>query len=108
MALPAARVFPQTVTDVTRRKDFQRAGLPLVDAEGRVLDLHGLRTWLGTGLARAGVAPQIAQRILRHRDYRTTLRHYTVLGLADTAAALQRLPAIGPHQADETKTGSAG
>src|SRR5262245_56057002 len=43
---------------------------------------------LATNLARAGVAPQIAQRIMRHSDYRTTLKHYTVLGLRDTAAAI--------------------
>jgi hypothetical protein len=62
--------------------------------EGRVIDLHALRTTLGTQLARAGVTPQVAQRIMRHSDYRTTLKHYTVLGLTDTAAALDRLPGI--------------
>jgi integrase len=64
------------------------------DEQGRVLDLHGLRTTLGTNLARAGVAPQLAQRIMRHSDYRTTLKHYTVLGLADTAKAIEQLPRI--------------
>ena len=53
-----------------------------------------LRTTLGTQLARAGVAPQITQRIMRHADFRTTNRHYTVLGLADTAAAIDSLPGI--------------
>ncbi len=65
------------------------------DDEGRVLDLPALRTTLGTNLARMGVAPQIAQRIMRHGDYRTTLEYYTVLGLTDTAAAMDRLPNIG-------------
>ncbi|MCP3981429.1 MAG: tyrosine-type recombinase/integrase [bacterium] len=49
------------------------------DAEGRVIDLHALRTTLATQLARQGVAPQIAQQIMRHGDYRTTLEHYTKL-----------------------------
>ena len=31
---------------------------------------------------------------MRHADYRTTLKHYTVLGLSDTAAAIKRLPTI--------------
>ena len=136
MAMPTANVFPQTVTDVTRRKDFLRAGIareevvtdrdgqPVMigrgknrrprmrivseDAEGRVIDLHAMRTTLGTNLARAGVAPQIAQRIMRHSDYRTTLRHYTVLGLSDTAKAVEALPAIrtGPRKA-ATGTGDA-
>ena len=122
MAMPTARVFPTEVTNLTRQKDFLRAGIareevvtdtegnPVMvgkgkrrrpktrivteDAEGRVIDLHAMRTTLGTNLARAGVAPQLAQRIMRHADYRTTQEHYTVLGLTDTAKAIESLPAI--------------
>ncbi len=74
-----------------------------------MIDLHALRTTLGTQLARAGVAPQIAQRIMRHGDYRTTLKHYTVLGLTDTAGAVERLPGIGsdPDAARATGTHDA-
>jgi hypothetical protein len=64
------------------------------DKEGRIIDLHAMRTTLGTNLARAGVVPQLAQRIMRHRDFKTTQRHYTALGLNDTAQALASLPAI--------------
>ena len=123
MALPAARVFPQSVTSLTVQKDFLRAGLareeavldghgqPVMigegeqqrvktrivteDEDGKVIDLHAMRATLGTALARAGVAPQIAQRIMRHSDYRTTQKHYTVLGLADTAKAIDQLPMFG-------------
>ncbi len=127
-ALPTARVWSDTVGDVTRLKDFLRAGIarrvavldkdgnPIMvgegenaepktrisveDEQGRVIDLHALRTTLGTQLARAGVTPQVAQRIMRHSDYKTTLKHYTVLGLVDTAKAVERLPSIGTdHQA---------
>lgn len=112
------------VTNRTRMLDFLRAGIarrvPVVDAagkpvmvgegadakpktrisvednEGRVIDLHALRTTLGTQLARAGVTPQVAQRVMRHSDYRTTLKHYTVLGLTDTAKAVARLPGVKP------------
>ena len=122
MAMPKAHVFPQTVTNETRLKDFLKAGLareeivtdangePVMigkgkqrrvktrivteDDEGRVVDLHAMRTTLGTNLARAGVAPQLAQRIMRHADYRTTQQHYTVLGVADTAKAIGQLPTI--------------
>jgi len=77
------------------------------DADGRVIDLHALRTTLGTQLARAGVAPQIAQRIMRHSDYKTTLRHYTILGLTDTAAAMDRLPGVGtPETERQAATGT--
>ena len=132
-ALGAARVFPETVTDRTRQKDFLRAGLareevvtdaegvPVLvgtrqqpktrivceDEDGRVIDLHALRTTLGTKLARAGIAPQIAQRIMRHGDYRTTLSHYTVLGLSDTAGAVEALAPIGtPERQAERATGT--
>ncbi len=137
MATPKAKVFPQTVTDLTRQKDFLRAGIaheavvtdnkgkpvmigigkwrrPLTriaceDAEGRVIDLHAMRTTLGTNLARAGVAPQLAQRIMRHADYRTTHKHYTVLGLTDTAKAIERLPAIKqPSQQTAKANGTTG
>ena len=66
------------------------------DAEGRVIDLHALRTTLGTNLARYGATRQSAQSIMRHADYRTTLKHYTLLGLTDTAKAIDPLPDIGP------------
>jgi len=123
MALPTAKVFPEAVTNVTRQKDFLRAGLareeivtdangePVMigkgkrrrartrivceDDEGRVIDLHAMRTTRGTMLARQGIAPQVAQRIMRHADYRTTQKHYTVLGLTDTAAAMKQVPRIG-------------
>ena len=65
------------------------------DAEGRVVDLHVVRTTLGTKLARSGVAPPVAMRLLRHSDYRTTLKHYTALLLADTAAVVNGLPSVG-------------
>ncbi len=131
MATPRAKVFPQTVTDLTRLKDFLRAelarevvvmgddGKPVMvgkgkrkrprtrivaeDAEGRVIDLHAMRTTLGTNLARAGVAPQIAQRIMRHSDYKTTLKHYTVLGLTDTAKAIGELTSIGRPAGESAK-----
>lgn len=94
-AAPSTRVFAEEVTNLTRQKDFERAGIALEDAQGRVADLHGLRATLGTRLARAGVAPQIAQRLMRHADYRTTLNHYTMLSLADTVAAMKSLPGGG-------------
>ena len=99
-ALPLARVWSGAVGNLTRVKDFQRAGIELVDAEGRVADLHALRATLATNLARAAVTPQVAQRILRHSDFRTTLKHYTMLGLTDTTAAIERLSSILPPSAE--------
>ena len=82
--LPGARVFPTAVTNRTRQEDFKRAKIPLApDEQGRVVDLHALRGTLGTRIARQGIAPQVAQQLMRHADYRTTLKHYTMLGLSD-------------------------
>jgi hypothetical protein len=64
------------------------------EVAGRVVDLHPLCATLGTQLARAGVAPQGAQRVLRHADFRTTQRHYTMLDLESAAAAIKALPGI--------------
>jgi len=105
---PTAKVFPKAVTDRTRLRDLLRAGLAreeeyvaangsvrkrirTEDAEGRVLDLHAFRTTLHTTLARRGVPLQVAQQIMRHQDYRTTLRHYTELQLEDAKRALQKV-----------------
>ncbi len=93
------RVFPTAVTNLTRKHDFERAGIDKPDAQGRIADLHALRATLGTRLARAGIAPQVAQRIMRHADYRTTLKHYTMLSLADTTAAMRLLPGGGGDSA---------
>jgi integrase len=126
---PTDRVFPTEVTNATRIRDFLRAGLahretvtddkgepvmigkgkrrrPLTrivceDAEGRVVDLHALRTTLGTNLARQGVAVQLAQKIMRHASYKTTQKHYVVLGLTDTTGAIDCLPGIGKPEAVE-------
>lgn len=87
---PGAKVISAVVTNTTRQNDFERGNIK-PDAEGRVADLHSLRISLGTRLAREGIAPQIARRIMRHSDYRTTLKHYTSLGLSDDAAALARI-----------------
>ncbi len=100
VALADRLVFPHAVTAHTVARDMKRANIG-PDAEGRVADLHALRTTLGTRLARAGVAPQLAQKIMRHGDYRTTMRHYTVLGLHDTAAAMDRLAGMDAMQAAE-------
>ncbi len=128
-----SRVFAGTVTDRTRMKDFERAGLArrevVTDAsgepvwvgegerrrmktrlvarglDGRYLDLHALRATLGTMLARQGVTPQVAQRLMRHSDYRTTLKHYTALTLHDSAAAIDRIEL--PAAAAGLATGTA-
>jgi len=134
-ALPIAKVFPHSVTNRTQQKDYLRAGLareeivtdadgePVMigkgrrarqktrivteDAEGRKLDLHALRTTLATDLARAGEAPQVVQRVMRHSDYKTTLTHYTVLNLKDSQSAIESLPEVR-REGRQAATGTHG
>jgi integrase len=90
--LPSARVFPTMVTNRTRQEDFKNAGIKTEAEDGLQVDLHSARVWLATSLARAAVAPQIAQRILRHASFATTQKHYVRLEGTDTAAAVASLP----------------
>lgn len=90
-AKPLDPVFRTMPTAKTFREDLQRAGIERRDSAGRVVDLHALRTTLGTELARQGVAPQVAQMLMRHSDYRITMEHYVTLGLAETKAAIGKL-----------------
>lgn len=101
--MPSARVFATSPTNDTRRKDFLRAGIVLANDQGLHADLHSLRVTLGTMLARSGVPPQVARRIMRHSRYATTLRYYTHLTRDDSSAAMARLTlaaasAPSPHQ----------
>ncbi len=57
-------------------------------------------------MARAGAAPQVAQRIIRYSDDKTTSKHYTVLGLVDTAGAMVRPPGIDTSPTRERATGT--
>lgn len=108
-ALPTALVFPEPVTNDLRRGDYKRAAIPLQDDEGRWVDLHSARSWLGTTLARSGVVPQIAQRLLRHTRIDVTMRHYTKLELRDDDAAMRILPSLSPTAADAARaTGTDG
>jgi integrase len=93
-AKPDDRVFPTLPTIRTLYQDFERAGIRKRDEHGRVVDLHSFRTTLATELARRGVGPQLAQRLLRHRDARTTLVHYTALGWKDAAPAVEAIPPL--------------
>jgi integrase len=61
---------------------------PYVHIEGK----HAKGGRAATLLARNGVSPGVAQRLMRHSDIRLTMNLYTHLGLADTAGAVASLP----------------
>ncbi len=104
-----ALVFPKTswADHGTRMMtpDLEAAGIPYKTADG-VVDLHALRHSFITGLARAGVPPQIAQRLARHSDVRLTLGVYSHLGLVDLAGAIAKLPGLDPSPDRGLATGT--
>lgn len=56
------------------RADLEAAGVPYVDARGRVADFHALRTTFATGIVE--IDPGIAPRLARHSDPRLTFTTY--------------------------------
>jgi integrase len=74
------------------RGDLETAGIPYADAQGRVLDFHGLRHTFLTHLAESGVHPKVAQVLARHSTITLTLDRYTHLDVMDVAGDLDKLP----------------
>ena len=83
------------------RLDLARAGIADKDEQGRVIDFHALRHTFASMLARANVAPRIAQSLLRHSDPRLTLGVYSHLGADDERRALAVLPSYRPERPTE-------
>jgi len=75
-------------------RDLKGAGIPKTDQQGRTVDIHCLRHTFATMLSQAGVAPRLAQELLRHSDIRLTMNTYTHLQLVDTSGAVEALPNI--------------
>lgn len=86
------RVFATVPGVRTRLRDFERAGIPRKDAQGRIADLHALRTTLATRLAFSAVPPIVTMRLLRHSRIETTLAHYVSHQMDPLRDALARLP----------------
>jgi integrase len=87
-----AGAFPNTTTF---HRDLEAARIQRKDAEGRVLDVHALRTTFISWLAMTGAHPRVAQALARHASIETTMERYTDLALLDTAGTVERLPVPG-------------
>lgn len=76
----------------TRRE--QSSYLAFRDDASRVFDFHALRGQYVSNLEAAGVTPKMLQTLARHSRIETTLKHYARVQLADTRAALDKLPPL--------------
>ena len=72
-------------------RDLKRAGIAILDDQGRVLDFHSLRYTFITSLAKAGVHPGKAQRLARHSDINLTMGVYTQLDVDDLRDAVESI-----------------
>lgn len=85
---PSAKVFKTMPKTPAIDRDLRVAGIAKTDALGRDVVLHSLRHMLGTTLAVAGVDIRRIQKILRHRDIKTTQKYIDATQI-HTAAALR-------------------
>ncbi len=96
--LPDATVFtvPHDLREILYR-DLAAAGISRIDERGRQVDVHGFRHTAATQLAKSGVLPQVAMRIMRHSSITMTMKHYTHLALTDTGRAVEMLADFENH-----------
>lgn len=98
---PEDRAFPtwQGKGANMLREDLEAAGIPYEDAEGNVVDFHGLRTTCCSRYLRNKSSAVVTQKVMRHGDLRLTTNTYGDITLPDKSAALEALPdlpALGP------------
>lgn len=77
------------------------------DEFGRVADVHCLRYYFGTELARAGVPLHVVQKLMRHSTPTLTSAVYIHATLNDLGAAVDLLPDMGAALMDEKQTAEA-
>lgn len=88
--------------DQMRRE--QSETLRPVNGAGRRIDAHALRHTYITTLAKANIAPRIAQELARHSDPRLTANIYSHIAITESASALEALPGA----TSRTQTRAAG
>lgn len=72
------------------RADLEAAKIPFETTEG-IADFHALRVTYGTNLARAGVPPTIARKLMRHSTIQLTLDIYTKFSSDEVSDAVEKL-----------------
>lgn len=75
-------------------RELLAAGIQKRDERGRTIDVHALRTSIGTLLSKGGVAPRTAQAAMRHSKIDLTMGVYIDPKLLDVYGALDSLPSL--------------
>jgi len=92
--------------DRERVATWAAAGIVSPDADGRRLDLHSLRSFAPTELARQGVPPQVVMKLMRHSSIGLTMKYYTFLRVDDLRGGLAALPPL-PNAAEAQRDAQA-
>lgn len=71
------------------KRMLKRAGIARVDANGRKIDVHGLRHCAASRMARAGAGLVLVQRILGHASPRLTSQIYSHVEVEDLRTAVE-------------------
>lgn len=94
MAAARSAWIGQAQDAADRKRRSESSFLAAVDNSGRVVDFHGLRVQFITNLIKAGTNPKEAQALARHSSFALTFDRYCKIGLSNSAAAVQSLPAL--------------
>ena len=73
------------------RLDAEAAGIVMVDAMGRSVDIHALRYTYCTLLSKSGVNMRVVQKLMRHQTIDMTMRIYTDVEQLDHSGAVEVL-----------------
>ncbi len=104
-----APLFDEVPTKISRqfKADCIAAGVVMADDAGRVVDVHCLRYYFGTELARAGVPLHVVQKLMRHSTPTLTSGVYIHATLNDLGAAVDLLANTGSVTVAENKAAEA-
>jgi len=78
------------------------------DSRGLVLDFHSFRHGYVTAICKANVSPRVMMELARHSDPRLTMKRYSRVATADTAAALDALPKLTTRPDDRQEHRATG
>ena len=90
------RLFPGLTNRTAEmlRHDLVTAGIPAVDDQGRVLDLHSLRYSFNAEMRRRGVELSVRQKLMHHTTPELTANTYGAVPRAEFVEAVAKLPVM--------------
>lgn len=92
-------IFPKRETF---RHDLKRAGIQNIEDPSGKLHFHSLRHTMNHRLQENGVAPTVAQHLMRHSTVSLTTKTYISSPSLPLAEAIKRVPAIVPDIKTDT------